>query len=99
MENRASVDAPAREFARGGAKGNRAGHLNGCPINRFQSQKKKPSGANRPGFSRLAALTRGRRDRAGPKTQIGRPRSLTDLRRGSFPKDASVTPARRPLSL
>jgi hypothetical protein len=44
--------------SRGGAGKSRAGHLNGCPTNRFQIAKKKPSGANQPGFSRLAALTR-----------------------------------------
>ena len=54
MENRASVDAPAREFARGGAKGNRAGHLNGCPINRFpiakkEAQRREPTGLLAPG--------------------------------------------------
>jgi hypothetical protein len=58
MENRASRGCSARQFARGGANGIRAGHLNGYPTNRFQITKKKLSGANQPGFSRLAALTR-----------------------------------------
>src|ERR1700674_5650508 len=33
-----------RSAARGGASKSRAGHLNGCPTNRFQTAKKKPGG-------------------------------------------------------
>jgi hypothetical protein len=43
-------DAQARRFARGGANGNRAGHLNGCPTNRFQIAKKKPGKAQTTGL-------------------------------------------------